>query len=96
MERAFGRNASADLDVRFLYTQALLDGLAATAAVLGVQHPLPVGISESLNGDHANPSLVVTTVTWTEAHAPASLSAVSHRSSTNDIANLLGAACRDV
>lgn len=68
-----GGDPGANLDVRFFDAEARLDGEAARTAILCRQEPLPVGLREARDGNHAHAVLVVATVSRAEANAPASL-----------------------
>lgn len=73
MELALGRNSCANFNVWLFYTHTLLDRFAATAAVLGAEHPFAIGVSQAINGNNTDASLVVAAVARAETDTPASL-----------------------
>lgn len=70
---SLGGHALADLDIGLLDHHAALDGLPATAAILGAEHPLPVCVGELADRDDADTRLVIAAVTWPEADTPSGL-----------------------
>lgn len=72
-----GRNTVADLDIGLLNDHTLLDGLTATASILGSQHPLAISLCKLADRNDANTRTVIATVARAEADAPAGLGCVS-------------------
>lgn len=71
----FRRNTSTDLNVRLLNSHTSREVLAASAAVLSSQHPLSIGVRQTVNGYNADTSLVVAAIARPKPYAPSGLRA---------------------
>ena len=69
----FGGHTGSNLDVGLFHRQAANDGPATTAAKLGGEHPLAVGVRQLVDGDDADAGLVVTAVARAKPYAPSCL-----------------------
>lgn len=66
----FGRDASSNLNVGFLHDHASFNRLSSSPTVLGSEHPLAIGVGESVNWDDADSGLVITAISRAESYTP--------------------------
>lgn len=93
-----GGNSCSDFNVGLFNANAVLDWFVTAATIFGALHPFTIGVSQAVDGNDTDASLVVTAVTGSEADSPASLRRISiHPIKNLDwIQNLLEVACRHV
>jgi hypothetical protein len=66
----FRRYSSPDFNIGLFDNHARLNGPAACPAILGSQHPFPVGFGQPFNRDNTDPCLIITAVPRAEAYPP--------------------------
>lgn len=73
----FGRNTGANLDIRFLHNQPGFDRATTTASIFGSEHPLAIGISQSIDRNDTDARGIVTARARPKSNPPAGLYRVS-------------------
>lgn len=70
---SFRGDTLADLDVWLLDDHACLDWSSATAAIIGCQHPLTIGVGQLADRYDADSGLIIAALTWSKTDAPTRL-----------------------